>query len=184
MAVGAFTLAFRGKTALALETKLLTCLLQPARPQDEEVLVRLFAESQQLLTGVSADDALWQTLIAMQYRGRKQTYLAAFPAAEDSILCIEDPLDGLKPVGRLLLDRASNRWRIVDIAVLAEYRQKGLGTWVLENCQQQCRTAGAELILQVKPENRARRLYARLGFRTTSEDALSVEMVWDGGRTR
>ena len=130
------------------------------------------------------DGALWQMLVAMQYHGRKRTYGDAFPSAEDSILCVEDFVNSMKRVGRLLVDRKACCWRIVDIAVLPEYRQKGLGTWAIQTCQQECSVAGAKLNLQVKRDSRALRLYERLGFLITSEDALSVEMVWNGDGAR
>ena len=86
------------------------------------------------------------------------------------------------PVGRLLVDRRPECWRIVDVAVLAAYRNIGLGSWAIESCQQQAQAAGAMLELQVRPENRARLLYERLGFKVVSENPLAVEMVWSEAR--
>jgi ribosomal protein S18 acetylase RimI-like enzyme len=82
-------------------------------------------------------------------------------------------------VGRILVDCKPERWRIVDIAVLATHRGRGLGSWALWLCQQRCEAAGAKLALAVRPENRAHQLYERLGFRVTHEDLLTVEMVLD-----
>jgi ribosomal protein S18 acetylase RimI-like enzyme len=82
-------------------------------------------------------------------------------------------------VGYLLLDRKPDRWWIVDIAVLAAHRGRGLGTRVLEECKRRAVAAGAGLQLQVSPLNPARRLYERLGFRNAGEDAVAVQMVWD-----
>ena len=112
----------------------------------------------------------------MQYQGRKRSYSAEFPRAVDTILCLQDEARRASPVGRILVDCKPACWRIIDIAVLAAHRGSGLGSWAIRLCQQRCESAGARLALAVKPENRARRLYERLGFRATEENLLTVEM--------
>jgi ribosomal protein S18 acetylase RimI-like enzyme len=142
---------------------------------------RLFAEdrlAEFVAAGMSEMQA--EDLIQLQYRGRKMTYAARYRGATNSIILGEHG----KPVGRLLLDRKLDRWRIVDIAVLVGYRGGGLGTRTLRECQQSCRVAGASLELQVAPLNPARRLYERLGFQVIGEDAVAVEMVWTAAGSR
>jgi GNAT superfamily N-acetyltransferase len=119
-------------------------------------------------------EAQFLPLIEMQYRGRKMTYEAQYPDAEDSILIGDDG----KPAGRLLLDCRPDCWRVVDIAVLASQRGRRIGTRVLMQCQERCLAAGVRLELQVAAGNPARRLYERLGFQMIRSDAVSVEMVW------
>jgi ribosomal protein S18 acetylase RimI-like enzyme len=136
--------------------------------------MQLFAESQKQLAGLLSNEALWRSLVEMQFRGRTISYAARHPHAEDSILQGEDG----QPVGRLLLDRLADCWQIVDIAVLAARRGQGFGAGVLRLCQRQAAAAGARLELQVRPENPARRLYERLGFKAVSEDAVTVKMIW------
>jgi len=143
-----------------------------AEALDAEFLVRLFRESHQSL--MAALGAAAEPLIEMQYRGRAMTYAAQFPAAENLILLDEDG----QPVGRLLLDRQPSRWRIVDVAVLAAQRGRGLGTFVLSECQRQAQAVGARLELRVEQHNPARRLYERLGFKVAGQDAVAIEMVW------
>ncbi len=154
--------------------------MRPAQPEDASFLFQLFAESQEQLAALQSNEALWRSLVEMQYRGRKMTYAAQYPEAEDSILLG----DGEEPVGRLLVDRKVDCWRIVDIAVLAAHRGRGLGTSVLKECQRQAAAAGAGLELQVAPFNPARRLYERLGFEATRENAVAAEMVWSLARQR
>jgi ribosomal protein S18 acetylase RimI-like enzyme len=160
----------------AIEHNTAGCFLRPAQPEDEQFLFQLFAESQEHLAAFRWNAELYRSLIEMQYRGRQQSYSAEFPRAVDAILCIQDEERSATPVGRMLVDCAPEIWRIVDIAVLGAYRGKGLGSWALRLCQRQSEAAGAKLALAVRPENRARRLYERLGFRVTRLDALNVEM--------
>jgi len=161
---------------LAIERNTASCFLRPAQPEDEQFLFRLFAESQEHLAALRPNAELFRLLIEMQYRGRKQSYSADFPRAADAILCVDDETRSAGPVGRILVDCVPDRWRIVDIAVLAEHRVKGLGSWALRLYQRQSEAAGAKLTLAVRPEHRARRLYERLGFRVIEESPLSLEM--------
>lgn len=152
------------------------CFLRTAQAEDEEFLYRLFAETQGHLAAFQSNEALYRSLIEMQYEGRKQSYATEFPQAIDAILCLEDEARGAMPVGRILVNCQLDCWRIVDIAVLAAHRGNGLGSWVLNLCKQRCQAAGARLALQVRPENPAHRLYERLGFRVTRQNAFAMEM--------
>jgi ribosomal protein S18 acetylase RimI-like enzyme len=162
-----------------IENRTATCFLRSAKSEDEEFLFRLFADSQEHLTVFRSNEVLYQSLVEMQYRGRKLSYAAEYPQAVDAILCVEDEAEGAMPVGRLLVDCQPDCWRIVNIALLAAHRGKGLGSWVLEHCQRECGAAAGKLALEVRTDNRARRLYERLGFHVTYEDLLRVEMVLD-----
>jgi GNAT superfamily N-acetyltransferase len=156
-----------------------TVRLRQAVAEDEPLLYAIFAEERaEQFIGTGLGEAQLQPLIEMQYSGRRMAYAAQYPEAADSILLGEDG----RPVGRLLVDRKPDCWRVVDVAVLAEHRGRGLGTEALKECQQQCEAAGARLELQVVPWNPARRLYERLGFHAIREEAAAVEMVWNPAR--
>ena len=149
--------------------------MRPAEPSDEALLYTLLAEEKAVqLAAIGWGEEQWGPLIQMQFRGRKMTYLESYPEAEDFILLGKNN----KPIGRLLLDRKPDRWRIVDIALLAKHRRQGLGTRVILQWQHRAASAGVRMELQVSPLSSARRLYERLGFRATREDAISVDMVW------
>lgn len=152
--------------------------LRPTCAGDEALLFELFAADKRAefaAFGVPAEQA--ETLVAMQYRGRKMTYSQQHPNAEDSIIFDENG----RPVGRLLVDRGTYRWRILDIAVLPAHRGKGLATAALKDCQSRCAERGAILELGVSPASPARALYERLGFRATDGDAVATQMLWSAG---
>jgi ribosomal protein S18 acetylase RimI-like enzyme len=154
------------------------CFLRSAQPEDASFLFRLFVESQEHLAPFRSNAELYKSLIEMQYRGRKQSYADRFPGASDALLCIGTEGKDELPVGRLLADCRPDCWRIVDIAVLIAHRGRELGTWALRQFLRQAEAAGAGLALEVRPENPARRLYERLGFRVMQESVLSVEMEY------
>jgi ribosomal protein S18 acetylase RimI-like enzyme len=137
-----------------------TVTLRPVIAEDEPFLLDLFAECQDQLALLRNDEAMWLSLVQMQYRGRRLTYEAQYPEASDLLIC----LDNGTPVGRLLLDRKSDHWRIVDIALLAAHRRLGIGTAVITGCKKECGALGIPLRLSVAHGNLAHRLYVRLGF--------------------
>lgn len=152
-------------------------LLRRREPEDEGFLFGLFAESQFQLSQIMPNEALWRSLVEIQYKGRELTYARAYPAAEDMILCLKSP-DEIVAVGRLLVDRKPDHWRIVDMAISAPHRSQGLGTSVLRQYMAECSQGPGRLGLQVASGNPARHLYERLGFRPIAEDAAGIEMSW------
>lgn len=150
-------------------------LQRPACAEDETLLFQLFAldrVGEFISCGIPPEEAM--SLVEMQYQGSKMTYQARYPHAVDSILFNASGA----PVGRLLIDRRADCWRIVDIAVLPEDRRKGLATEALKQCQELCKQSGSSLTLQVSPSNPALRLYERLEFRIVDQDTHSVHMLW------
>jgi ribosomal protein S18 acetylase RimI-like enzyme len=74
-----------------------------------------------------------------------------------------------QPAGRLYVDRREKEIRIVDIALLPEFRGRGIGTSILQNLIAEAGTAGQTLTIHVEQHNPAMRLYQRLGFRMIGE---------------
>jgi len=155
------------------ESRLALLSLRPAQAADEAFLFRLFGDTQDHLSLLRSNEALWNVLVDVQYRGRKTTYETNYPAAEDFVLC-----RGGEAVGRLLINREVDCLRILDIAILADFRGQGIGSWAVRQWQLQAEEIGARIELSVNPANPARWLYERLGFRATDEDTMQVAMAW------
>jgi ribosomal protein S18 acetylase RimI-like enzyme len=156
-------------------------ILRPATPEDKPLLDALFIEGRaEQLHGLGLNESQKWSLVEMQARGRRITYAAQYPTAIDLILLDEKGV----AVGRLLVDRQTACWRIVDIAVRAAHRGRGLGTLALRESQRQAAAAGATLALQVMRFNPAFRLYERLGFHTVMENEVMVEMVWNAAKEK
>jgi GNAT superfamily N-acetyltransferase len=145
-----------------------------AAAEDEPLLLRLFAENKTAefaSLGLSGEQL--EPLLLMQYRARQYSYAMSFPAAVDTILM----LDG-EPVGRHLVERQSDCYRGIDLAVLASHRNLGIGTAALRQIQQAAALEGIPFRLRVLRTNPALHLYERLGFLRDGGDPLSFEMEW------
>ena len=146
--------------------------LRPAVLEDEEFLRTLFAETNVTLQALPLE--LQASLIDMQYRGRKMTYSAEYPEAKDSIACLDDGT----PVGRHLVERKTDGFRGIDLAIMPQWQGRGIGTRILEDLAQESRQAGVKFSLRVVKANPALRLYLRLGFEISAADEMAYEMVW------
>jgi len=135
-------------------------------PADHELLWEIFRSSR---AGPLAD--LPESLLRMQHRARELAY-AADRATDDRLLLV----DG-RPAGRLLVWRTALEHRVVDIAMLPQYRRRGLGTLVLRALIREAEEAAKPLRLTVAADNQgALELYQRLGFAVSAWDTINVSM--------
>ena len=75
---------------------------------------------------------------------------------------------------------AEDEIRIVDIALLPEFCNRGIGTTLLRGLQSEAAAAGKPLRIHVERFNPAMRLYERLGFRPVADRGFICS--WSGGR--
>jgi [ribosomal protein S18]-alanine N-acetyltransferase len=67
---------------------------------------------------------------------------------------------------------------ILSMAILPQYRGKGIGSELLKEIKSQAASKGyLRISLSVDPSNPARRLYERFGFKKTGIDGTSWNMV-------
>ena len=81
-------------------------------------------------------------------------------------------------IGRLYLARWKSEHRIVDIALLPEFRRGGLGTALLSDLLDEAAAAGKAVTIHVEKFNPAMSLYRRLGFVAAGEEGAYDLMRW------
>jgi len=118
--------------------------------------------------------------LEQQFQAQDTAYRGAYDACRFDII----ELDG-EPVGRLYVDRRDDDIRIVDIALLAQYRNRGIGGALLRQLLDEGAATGRSVSIHVEKHNPALALYQRLGFRYCPERALDDEvydfMIWTPG---
>lgn len=153
--------------------------LRHAVANDEDFLLELYLATQPIETASwNMSATARKQLLQMQFLGRKQTYTAQYPNAEDLIICLSEDGDVERRVGRHLVMRQEDAILGIDLAVLPAYQGQGLGWLILQGVQCKCAQEGLRFRLQVLHTNPARRLYDRLGFRIVSQDLLYAQMEW------
>lgn len=147
---------------------LLTAGVRAATPADDAFLRRVFLDSRRSeFTGLPADQI--DPLLALQYRAHAADRRARHPRAETAIILVDDD-----PVGSLTIDRDGGRMHLVDIAVLASHRGRGIASEILGEL---VRTTEHATLSVWSLNAGARRLYERFGFQVVSEQFGYVLMA-------
>ncbi|MGB9179340.1 MAG: GNAT family N-acetyltransferase [Pyrinomonadaceae bacterium] len=148
--------------------------LRPALASDEDFLLKVYASTRRAeveQTGWSAEQQ--EAFIRMQYEAQSEFYKVQYPTAQHDIIL----LDGI-PAGRLLVERLESEIIGVDIALLEEYCNAGYGGFLIRNLLTEAESAGKPFRIHVVKWNIAVRLYERLGFVKTGENATHFQMEW------
>ena len=81
-------------------------------------------------------------------------------------------------IGRLYVDRWPDQIRLVDIALLPQYRGAGVGGALLRSILDEGRASGLDVTIHVEANNPAMTLYLRLGFRHVDSNGVYHLMRW------
>ncbi|HWB86804.1 MAG TPA: GNAT family N-acetyltransferase [Bryobacteraceae bacterium] len=145
---------------------------RPESPEDEPFL-------RSLIMGTVADELsardwpepMRSSLLESQYRARLEGLRANFPNASRAIVLVDE-----RPAGWMAISETDHEIRLVDIVLLPEYRGQGIGTALIQQLLADSDRTGKPVRLTVRLDNRARRLYQRLGFRRIGGDELHDTM--------
>jgi ribosomal protein S18 acetylase RimI-like enzyme len=127
---------------------------------------------------VAWDAAQKEAFVRMQFTAQHSHYQQHYPDAAFDIILVNG-----QPAGRLYVDRWTKEIRIVDIALLPEYRNAGIGTTLLKGILEEATQAGKPVSIHVERFNPALHLYERLGFSTISENGVYYLMEWVPGNS-
>jgi GNAT superfamily N-acetyltransferase len=146
--------------------------LRLSTPADQEFLFAVYASTrEEELSLWNWDENQQRAFLEMQFRAQSQQYGLCYPEADNNVIIFAD-----HPVGRLLVDKMGPEITLVDIALLPEYRNRGIGTQLIESLLQEAKTLRKNVTLQVVRGSAAARLYERLGFTMVGGDAVYLEM--------
>jgi GNAT superfamily N-acetyltransferase len=141
---------------------------------DIDFLRRLYASTRSEELAMTAwSDAEKQAFCDIQFQLQRHHYRTYYPETDWWVL--EE--HGV-PAGRLYLDRQTNTLLVIDIALLPQWRGRGVGTELMLWICAQARAAGKSVTIAVEKFNRAQTLYRRLGFRETSDAEVYWFMEW------
>lgn len=146
----------------------------PVRPQDQPFLFQVYTSTRHEEVAAWGWAGAEQTaFLRMQFQAQQQSYALQYPGAESYIIYCDE-----LPVGRLLIERTEQEILLIDIALLPDHRGRGLGGSVLRGLQAEATQAGKTVRLSVQKENRARRLYERMGFLLVGASDLHYVLAW------
>jgi GNAT superfamily N-acetyltransferase len=138
--------------------------LRPAAASDRPFLLRVYASVREPeLESAGIPPEQWAPFVAQQFEAQSSHYETYEDTSFDVVL-----VDG-EPAGRLIVARWPEELRVVDVALLPEYRGRGVGGSLLRSLLDEADGRGVKASIHVERFNPALRLYTRLGFRPVSE---------------
>ena len=153
----------------------MTLALRPVSASDDSFLYTVYRSTRQNeFATLPWSDAEKEAFLQMQYQAQRQGYLQQFPRADWQIILLNDV-----PVGRLILERRPREMGLIDIILLPQYQNQGIGTNFIQKVMAEATEQKLPVRLHVSKINEdALRLYKRLGFSTIGETGLHFWMEW------
>jgi ribosomal protein S18 acetylase RimI-like enzyme len=151
--------------------------LRSVVPNDEPFLEQVFASTRtEELSQVPWSESEKAQFLTSQFHAQRADYARRFPEAAHSIVMVEG-----EAVGRIWINRQDDEIRLLDIALLPDFRNIGLGTILLRGLQKEALASKLPLRHSVYKTNiAALRFYRRLGFEVIDDFETYVLMEWLG----
>lgn len=147
---------------------------RPINDKDKPFLAEVYASTRwEELAPVPWTDEQKKEFLQFQFDAQHTHYMEHFPDAEYNIILLKK-----NKIGRLYLDRRADEIRIVDIALLPKYRNKGIGSRLLQDVLNEAREKALLVRIHVEQNNPAMALYQRLGFTKVKEEGIYWLMEW------
>lgn len=115
----------------------------------------------------------------MQFNAQHSFYHEQFSSAQFDIIESTNESHNYISIGRLYVDRRADEIRIIDIALLPEYRGKGIGGELMQSLMEEASGSNLSVTIHVEHNNPAMHLYQRLGFRHIRDEGVYFFMKWN-----
>lgn len=147
---------------------------RPITPGDLPFLSRLYASTRQDELAVTDwTDEEKAAFLQMQFEAQHSHYQKHYPSASFEVI-----EQGGSPIGRLYVDTWEDEYRLIDIALLPEHRNHGIGSAILHDLLAKAEAANKAIRIHVEHDNPALKLYQRLGFRQVKDVGVYAFMEW------
>ncbi len=147
--------------------------ITPVVPSDKSYLFEIYASSRtEELQFVPWTGEQKHAFLQSQFQAQHDYYLSKYPHGSFNLIKLNDAA-----AGRLYTAESGGEIRIIDITLLPEFRNQGIGTRLISDILQ----AGADkqkcVTICLETYNRSQNLFSRLGFTCVSNDG--VYCLWE-----
>ena len=149
--------------------------LRPVVPADDEFLLALYSSTREAeLAQVEWVEGQKDLFLRWQFQLQRSEYETRFPDADYYVVLLDN-----QPAGRIWIGSDDEQIRLLDIALLPEYQNRGAGTTLLRRLIDQAALEGKPLRHMVFVlNNDAHRFYERLGFIVIEDLGAYKHMEW------
>lgn len=148
--------------------------LHPITQEDQPFLREVYASFRQFEQEIMGkSDSEWKSFMDMQFFAQHKYYQEHYADCDFCIILVDNI-----QVGRLYVLRMKDEIRLVDIALLSEHCNNGVGTVLLKNILEEGKKANLPVRAHVEEYNPAMKLYERLGFSVVEERGPYLYIEW------
>ncbi|MEM7132581.1 MAG: GNAT family N-acetyltransferase [Chloroflexota bacterium] len=149
-------------------------VLRPIRDTDMPFLLELYASTRaEEMAMIDWPDEQKDQFLATQFHAQHTYYMENYLEATFDVMIWQK-----EPIGRLYVEEWPTELRIIDIALLPQYRKQGIGGYFMKKLMQRAQDGKKGVSIHVEKNNPAMRLYKRLGFKKVDEHGLYDLMGW------
>jgi ribosomal protein S18 acetylase RimI-like enzyme len=148
--------------------------LCPATAADEALLFEIYASTRaEEMALVPWSEEQKRAFVMMQFTAQQQHYRKEHPDARHDIIMRHD-----RPVGRLYVARKDGEIEILDITLLPQERNAGIGSHLMRELINEAEQSQSALRIYVESFNPSLRLFERLGFSRIRDEGIHFLMEW------
>ena len=152
-----------------------TVCLRPIEDADMPFLRLLYAGTRASeMAMLPWDDEQRRAFLYMQFDAQHDYYTKHYRQASFDLI-----VQGKMPIGRLYVEEWPREIRVIDIALLPEHCNRGVGSRMLDEIMERAASLGKGVSIHVEQDNPAMRLYLRLGFVKVGEHGVYDLMRWN-----
>ena len=144
-------------------------------PEDSQFLLAVYGSTRaEELALTNWNQQQRDAFLKMQLDAQHVHYRGQYPAAQYLLVLLDTT-----PVGRLYIADKDTEIRILDVTILPEYRDCGIGTALVQDLMAHSSATGKLLSIYVETFNRSLGLFERLGFVRSGENGYSLLLQWN-----
>ena len=142
--------------------------LRCVTPEDEELVLRVYSSTRaEELERVPWSEEQKLVFLQMQSKAQHDHYREVYPQAEYLLI-----IRGDRPIGRLYKAEKDSEIRVLDLTILPEERNSGIGTYLIRNLIAEGEQLNKAVTIHVESFNRSLVLFQRLGFKKVQENGI------------
>jgi GNAT superfamily N-acetyltransferase len=152
----------------------MTITLRDITTEDQAFLREVYASTrEQELAMTQWNDEQRAAFLRFQFDAQHAHYHQHYPDASFQVI-----LSDGDPVGRLYVARTPDEIKVIDLTVLPRYRNKGVGSGLIDEILSEANNDGKIVLIWVEQTSPAQELFKRLGFSKIEDDGYQDLLEW------
>lgn len=152
----------------------MTITLRNAVSDDDPFLLHVFACTRAAeLAQVPWTDEQRVAFLQMQFNAQHSYYHEQYPNGDYKVILRDD-----EPVGRIYINREPGLIKILDVTVLPEFRNSGVGSELIRGILHEAAESYRNVQIYVETFNPSLELFKKMGFSISQEEGINYLLEW------